>query len=228
MTWKRIATGIVAVAALAATAFAVSASDSTLAMANSTIGPKLPPLPSPLAPKPFLATGTGQAAGVLVTAAGQAVYFNDQDTLTAIACVSTCAKVWRPVIAPAGGQMSVGPDVTLALTTAHRPDGTLQALYNGHPLYTYAVDAVGHVTGDGLIDSYNGRAYSWHAATATGLPLPSAAPSPSGPPTTGLPTPGISGAPTPGISGPPTPGLPTPTTTSPGGRPTPGPPVVAR
>jgi predicted lipoprotein with Yx(FWY)xxD motif len=218
MKWKRTATGVVAVAALAVTAVAVSASDSTLAMANSTIGPKLPPPSGPLtrsAPRPFLSTGTGSTTGVLVTASGQALYFNDQDTLVTSACVATCAQVWRPLLTPAHGAMSVGPDVTGALSTIRRPDGTSQVTYDGHALYTYTVDAIGHATGNGLIDSYDGRAYSWHAIAASGAALPSAPPSV---PT--LPTPGLSGTPViPGPSGIPTPGQPTP------GQPTPGQPT---
>jgi predicted lipoprotein with Yx(FWY)xxD motif len=222
MKWKRTATIAVAVIALAATALAVSASDATLAMANSTVGPKLPPLTTPLTPpKPFLSTGSGQTAGVLVTARGQAVYFNDQDTPVTPACVSTCAKVWHPLVAPADGPMSVGPDVIGAVATTRRPDGTTQVTYGGHALYTYTVDAVGHLTGNGLIDSYDGRAFSWHAVTPTGEALPSAAPSlpTSGFPTPGLPTPGLPtpGLPTPGL---PTPGLPTPSV-SPSPTPTP-------
>jgi predicted lipoprotein with Yx(FWY)xxD motif len=197
MKWKRMVTGVVAVAAVVVTAFAVSASDSTLAMANSTIGPKLPPLPAPpTTPPPFISIGSGQAAGILVTADGQVLYFNDQDTPFAAACVSTCAEVWRPLTVPASKTVSLGPGVDGIVSTIQRPNGRVQVTYAGHPLYTYSVDAIGHVTGNGLIDAYGGRAYSWHAVTAGGQPLtsPSAAPvpsapTPSGPPFT-LPSPG--------------------------------------
>jgi predicted lipoprotein with Yx(FWY)xxD motif len=214
MTWKRTATGVLAAAALAATAFAVSASDSTVAAANSAVGRAPSPPPTVSAPpRPFLSSGTGPTAGVLVSASGQALYFNDQDTPTSTACVAACAIVWHPLPAPADSTMSVGPDVTGLLSTKRRPDGTMQVTYEGHALYTYTVDAAGNLTGNGLIDSYNGRAFSWHAAAATGAPLPDASSSPST-----LPTPFPSGGPgTPSApSGPGTitpPATPTPTPT---------------
>ena len=208
MMWKRTATGIVAVVVVAATAVAVSASDTTLAMANSTIRPKLPPLTSPLTiPKPFLSTGTGPATGVLITARDQTLYYNDQDSTLSIACVGSCAVVWRPLIAPKTGSMSLGPGLTGNVSTVVRPNGTSQVTYAGHPLYTYSVDAIGHLTGNGLIDAYNGRAYSWHAVTATGDPLPEP-----------------SATPTPGSGGPSTPSTPFPSPSSPlTGSPTPSP-----
>ena len=208
MTWKRTVTGIAAVVALAATAFAVSASDPTSSEANVYLGPSLPPLPSgPVTPKPFIDIGTGPTSGVLVIASGQALYFNDQDVATSIACVGACAKVWHPLTRPSGVPMTLGPAVTGVMSTVQRADGTTQVTYNGHPLYIFTVDGAGHLTGDGALDSFAGKAFSWHAATASGQPLsPSAAPS--------LPVPGLTPTPTP--TGPtPTGPTPTPTPTTP-------------
>jgi predicted lipoprotein with Yx(FWY)xxD motif len=184
MLWKRIVTGVAAVAALALTAFALSASEPTSALADSGIR-SLPPASSPPSapPRPFLSTGSGQTAGALVTRSGQALYFNDQDTVSAIACLATCALVWHPLRPAATSQMTVGPDVLGALSVTGRPDGSSQVTYDGHPLYTYTVDATGHLTGDGLVDTFDGQAYSWHAITASGQLLPSAQPgAPSVPP----------------------------------------------
>jgi predicted lipoprotein with Yx(FWY)xxD motif len=217
MTWKRTVTGIAAVVALAATAFVVSASDPTSSEANVYLGPSLPPLPSgPVTPKPFIDIGTGATSGVLVIASGQALYYNDQDVSTSIACVGDCAKVWHPLTRPAGVPLTLGPAVIGVMSTVQRADGTTQITYNGHPLYTFTVDGQGHLTGDGTLDSFFGKAFSWHAATASGQPLnPSVAPS--------LPVPGLT--PTPNPTGPtsPVPTGPTPTPTS---TPTTPPPVV--
>jgi len=206
MTWKRTVTGIAAVVALAATAFVVSASDPTPSGANVYLGPSLPPLPSgPVTPKPFIDIGSGPTSGVLVLASGQALYFNDQDVATAIACVGACAEVWHPLTRPSSLPLTLGPAVIGVMSTVQRPDGTTQVTYNGHPLYTFTVDSAGHLTGDGTLDSFAGKAFSWHAATASGQPLnPTPAPS--------LPTPGLTPTPTPTM---PTPTTPPPAVTNP-------------
>lgn len=220
MMVKRAATGVVAVAALVGTAIGVGGS----APANADLGPK-PPLRStaPVAPRPFISIGTGPAIDILVTAAGQALYYNDQDTVAATACAGACAVVWRPLLAPGSAPMSAGPGLAGQLSTMKRADGSTQVTYNGRALYTYTVDAVGHVTGDRIIDTFVGRAYSWHAATATGQPLPSALPVPPSPGASGPPLPGVSPGPSglplpsPSLSGP---GFPTPSgSASPSGAP---------
>jgi predicted lipoprotein with Yx(FWY)xxD motif len=56
-----------------------------------------------------------------------------------------------------------------------RPDGTMQATYDGHPLYTYAADAApGQNKGDGL----NVSGGLWHEVTVSGA-APAASPSTS-------------------------------------------------
>jgi predicted lipoprotein with Yx(FWY)xxD motif len=55
--------------------------------------------------------------------------------------------------------------VTGTLTTITRSDGSKQAAYNGHPLYTYTGDtAPGQSTGNGL--NVNGGL--WHEVTVSG------------------------------------------------------------
>ena len=51
-------------------------------------------------------------------------------------CYGDCASYWPPV----PGNMSAGPGVTGKIGTITRTDGTTQATYNGHPLYTYIGD----------------------------------------------------------------------------------------
>ena len=49
------------------------------------------------------------------------------------------------------GPVTAGSGVTGMLGTITRPDGTTQATYDGHPLYTYAGDsAPGQAKGNGL------------------------------------------------------------------------------
>jgi predicted lipoprotein with Yx(FWY)xxD motif len=62
--------------------------------------------------------------------------------------------------------------VTGNLSTIKRSDGSVQASYNGHPLYTYAADtAAGQAKGNGL----NVSGGVWHEVTVSGA----AAPAPS-------------------------------------------------
>ena len=71
-------------------------------------------------------------ATVLTNAEGFTLYSFASDTATKSACYGDCAAYWPPVTGtPAGGQ-----GVTGRLGTIARSDGTTQATYNGHPLYT--------------------------------------------------------------------------------------------
>jgi Secreted repeat of unknown function len=64
------------------------------------------------------------------------------------------------------GTPAVGPGVTGKLSTIKRSDGTTQAVYNGHPLYTYVGDtAPGQANGNNL--NLNGEL--WHEVTVSGL-----------------------------------------------------------
>lgn len=76
-------------------------------------------------------------------------------------CNGTCAGYWPP----ATGTPAAGPGVTGKLSTIKRSDGTTQAVYNGHPLYTYVGDtASGQVHGNNL--NLNGGL--WHEVTVSG------------------------------------------------------------
>jgi predicted lipoprotein with Yx(FWY)xxD motif len=60
--------------------------------------------------------------------------------------------------------------------TITRPDGTTQATYDGHPLYTYAADtAPGQAKGNGL----NVSGGVWHEVTVSGSAAPASSPSAS-------------------------------------------------
>jgi predicted lipoprotein with Yx(FWY)xxD motif len=70
------------------------------------------------------------------------------------------------------GPATAGPGVTGTLGTITRSDGSTQATYTGHPLYTYVSDAApGQAKGNGL----NVSGGVWHEVTVSGA----AAPAPS-------------------------------------------------
>ncbi|MES2739419.1 MAG: hypothetical protein V4754_00490 [Pseudomonadota bacterium] len=81
-----------------------------------------------------LAQDLKKVDGVLVTAAGLAVYTFDRDVAGSgkSACTGACASAWPPVVAP----VAVSPPYSV-LT---REDGTRQLAYRGKPLYRYAFD----------------------------------------------------------------------------------------
>jgi len=112
-----------------------------------------------------LKTATIGGATVLTNAKGFTLYSFAPDTATKSNCNGSCATYWPPVHGPA----TAGPGVTGTLTTITRPDGSMQAAYDGHPLYTYAADtAPGQAKGNGL----NASGGVWHEVTASGGAAP--------------------------------------------------------
>jgi predicted lipoprotein with Yx(FWY)xxD motif len=116
-----------------------------------------------------LKTTTIGGVAVLTNAQGFTLYWFAPDTSTTSKCNGSCATFWPPVKGPA----TAGTGVTGKLGTITRADGSAQATYNGHPLYTYKGDtAPGQDKGNGL----NLSGGLWHDVTATGA---AAAPAPS-------------------------------------------------
>jgi predicted lipoprotein with Yx(FWY)xxD motif len=108
--------------------------------------------------------GVGNA---LVDSSGKTLYFADQESGGQIHCTGSCLQFWQPL--QASGSMSTVAGAPGTLATIHRPDGTTQVTYDGHPLYTFAEDAgAGKATGNGFTDSFNGTTFRWHASTVSG------------------------------------------------------------
>ena len=101
------------------------------------------------------------AVTVLADSEGRTLYWFAPDTATRSACYGSCAAYWPPVNGPA----TAGPGVTGTLSVLTRAGGSVQAAYDGHPLYTYVGDrAPGQANGNGL--NLNGGL--WHEVTASG------------------------------------------------------------
>jgi predicted lipoprotein with Yx(FWY)xxD motif len=105
---------------------------------------------------------------VLVDAQGAALYTNDRDTGSKIACSDECASIWIPVEASGGQPSSDDSSVQAKLGVISRPDGAKQVTFDGKPLYSFAEDAPGEVTGDGFSDSFGGTDFVWTVATPSG------------------------------------------------------------
>jgi predicted lipoprotein with Yx(FWY)xxD motif len=104
----------------------------------------------------------------LVDAEGNALYFNDQDTASKIACTAECASIWVPVTTESGQPSSDDSSVEAKLGAVMTPDGNSQLTFEGKPLYTFTEDTPGQVTGNGFTDSFAGVTFTWTAAMATG------------------------------------------------------------
>jgi len=94
-----------------------------------------------------LKTATVGGVTVLTNATGRTLYWFAPDTPATSRCTGSCALYWPPVT----GDPTAGPGVTGKLGTIKRPNGALEATYNGHPLYTYVGDtAPGQAKGNNL------------------------------------------------------------------------------
>jgi len=82
---------------------------------------------------------TEQIGGVtvLANAGGRTLYWFAPDTSSKSVCNGSCAVYWPPVKGP----VKAGAGVPGTLGTIRRTDGSIQATYNGHPLYIYIGDS---------------------------------------------------------------------------------------
>jgi predicted lipoprotein with Yx(FWY)xxD motif len=167
-----------AAAGLAALALAVSACGSSSSSSSATSTPAAG-ASSPAASAPassasanMVLSTTINGTQVLTNSKGFTLYWFVPDTSTKSNCDGSCATYWPPVKGP----VTAGSGVTGTLGTITRPDGTTQATYDGHPLYTYAGDtAPGLAKGNGL----NVSGGLWYEMTVSGA-TPAASTSTSG------------------------------------------------
>ena len=153
---------------LVAAALLAAACGSSSAGSGGTSGTSSSPASSGSALK------TTQISGVtvLTSAKGFTLYWFVPDTSTKSNCNGSCAQIWPPVTGPA----TAGAGVTGKLGTITRSDGSTQATYDGHPLYTYTADtAPGQANGNGI----NASGGVWHEVTASGAAAPASSASAS-------------------------------------------------
>ena len=107
-----------------------------------------------------LKTITIGGATVLTNSKGITLYSFAPDTSTKSNCNGACAQNWPPVKGPA-----TASGVTGTFGTIKRSDGSAQATFDGHPLYTFVGDtAPGQAKGNGL----NVAGGLWHEITTSG------------------------------------------------------------
>jgi predicted lipoprotein with Yx(FWY)xxD motif len=157
---------ILGAAGLAALALALSACASSSSSSSSTPATTAPAAGASSAPASSAGGSTVNmttinGTAVLTNSSGKTLYWFAPDTPTTSKCSGSCATYWPPVTGP----VTAGSGVTGTLSTITRSDGTKQATYDGHPLYTYVGDtAAGQATGNGL----NLSGGLWYEMTVSG------------------------------------------------------------
>ena len=153
------ATGLAAAVLLVA-ACSSSSSSSSSAASSSPAAPAASSAASSSSGTELMSRSIG-GTQVLTNSQGLTVYWFAPDTPTTSKCTGSCATYWPPVKGPA----TAGSGVTGTLGTITRSDGTTQATYDGHPLYTYVADtAPGQNKGNGL----NISGGLWYEMTVSG------------------------------------------------------------
>jgi predicted lipoprotein with Yx(FWY)xxD motif len=111
-------------------------------------------------------TATISGVTVLTSSTGFTLYSFAPDTPTTSKCNGTCAQNWPPLKGPV-----TAAGLTGTFGTITRSDGSIQATFDGHPLYTFAGDtAPGQNKGNGL----NAAGGLWHEITPSGTAAPAA------------------------------------------------------
>jgi predicted lipoprotein with Yx(FWY)xxD motif len=147
MQKMRRATGVAAAAlTVVAVAACGSSSSSSSPPPTSTAAAGSTASPAASSSGTTLKTTTIDGTQVLTNSAGMTLYWFVPDTSTTSKCTGSCATYWPPVAGPA----TAGAGVTGTLGVITRAGGTMQATYDGHPLYTYVGDtAPGQNKGNG-------------------------------------------------------------------------------
>ena len=149
----RMLLALLAVAAAAAVLAACSSSAASSASGGSSSSPAA-------ATAGGLKTATIGGVTVLTNASGFTLYAFAPDTSTTSNCNGACAQNWPPVTGPV-----TASGVTGTFGTIKRSDGSVQATFDGHPLYAFVGDtAPGQAKGNGL----NVAGGLWHEVTTSG------------------------------------------------------------
>jgi predicted lipoprotein with Yx(FWY)xxD motif len=134
--------GVAGLAALALTVSACGSSGSsstatsTPAAAGSSSAAASAPASSAAAGGSTVSQTTVGGTQVLTDSKGDVLYWFVPDTTTESKCSGSCLTFWPAVAGP----VTAGSGVTGTLGTITRSDGSKQATYDGHPLYTFAGD----------------------------------------------------------------------------------------
>jgi predicted lipoprotein with Yx(FWY)xxD motif len=170
-----LAAAVVGLAACGSTA--PSSSSTTPASPAAAGGSSSSSSPAASSGSGSIKTAKTSVGTVLENSKGLVIYWFVPDTTTKSNCNGSCAAFWPPVPGPATAVAGAALRPGL-LGTIKRADGTTQATFRGHPLYTFKGDpGPGKATGNGT----NASGGLWYAMTPSGAkPMAGgAAPQPS-------------------------------------------------
>jgi predicted lipoprotein with Yx(FWY)xxD motif len=167
-------TRLFSIAALAVTAGLLlaacggsSTSSSSGSRSTPGYGGASPSAPTSAAAASVVRTRTSSLGTFLVDGNGRTLYLWDADHGATSACTGACAQAWPP-LTTTGTPKAGGAVKASLLGTTKRADGTREATYAGHPLYTFAGDThAGQTTGEGS----NGFGAPWWVVTPAGKAL---------------------------------------------------------
>ena len=147
---------MVAVAGMAAVARGAAACSSS--SAGTSAGSGTPSSAPASGGGAVVKSATIGGVAVVTNARGFTLYSFAPDTATTSKCSGPCAQIWPPLTGP----VAAAQGVTGKLGTITRSDGSKQATYDGHPLYSYTADTTpGQANGNNL--NLNGGI--WHEVT---------------------------------------------------------------
>jgi len=128
-------------------------------VAGSPPGAPAPPVAS--ATVDLRSTALGQ---ILVDSNGRSLYLFEADKAGMSSCYGDCASVWPPLLTSGAPIAGAGLNQSLLGTTT-RKDGSVEVVYNGHPLYYFVSDKqAGDTTGQ-AITSFGA---DWYVLSAAG------------------------------------------------------------
>jgi len=171
MNWKLALNGAIAGAALLVAAcgsYGSSAYGTSASPSSNGRYPGATSSPPAGTPEPPAALTVGLRKSplgqILVDGSGRTLYLFEADKANSSKCYGDCASVWPPLIASSTPTGGAGINQSL-LTTTTRKDGSLEVVYNGHPLYYFVSDKqAGDTTGQAL-SSFGA---DWYVISATG------------------------------------------------------------
>jgi predicted lipoprotein with Yx(FWY)xxD motif len=106
---------------------------------------------------------------VLVDQEGAALYAADEEANGMVVCTESCLEIWDPLTVDEGVKPTAADGLAGKLAVKNRPEGR-QVTLNGRLLYSFQLDPdPGTVTGNGLVDVFDGKSFTWHVATPTGI-----------------------------------------------------------
>jgi predicted lipoprotein with Yx(FWY)xxD motif len=170
MNWKLAMNGAVAGTALLVAAcgsYGTSAYGASTSPSSNGRYPGVTSSPAG-APEPpattTIALRNSAVGPILVDGSGRTLYLFEADRADTSTCNGDCASVWPPFIAHGTPMAGAGINPSL-LTTTTRNDGSLEVVYNGHPLYYFVSDKqAGDITGE-AISSFGAE---WYVLSAAG------------------------------------------------------------